>query len=90
MGPCGTFVFSILCAAAPIGALAAARVAQGTRAAVVVPSSLALVNGTLRVSGRARGIGIWAVLATVSRTSARTPAAGSSTTPHGPGRATPR
>jgi len=34
----------------------------------VVPSSLALLNGSLRVTERARGIGIWAGLATIGMT----------------------
>lgn len=68
----GLFVMlvgSLLCAVAPsIGALIAARVLQGVGAAMVVPSSLALLNGALRVADRARGIGVWAGLATVSST----------------------
>jgi EmrB/QacA subfamily drug resistance transporter len=60
---------SVLCAVAPsVGALIAARVIQGAGAAMVVPSSLALLNGTLRVADRARGIGIWAGLATIGST----------------------
>jgi EmrB/QacA subfamily drug resistance transporter len=60
---------SLLCAAAPsVGALIPARVAQGVGAALVVPSSLALLNGTLRQSDRARGIGVWAALATLGTT----------------------
>ena len=55
---------SVLCSAAPsVGALIGARVIQGLGASMVVPSSLALLNGTLRVSDRARGIGVWAGLA---------------------------
>jgi EmrB/QacA subfamily drug resistance transporter len=62
-------VSSVLCAIAPsVGALIAARLAQGVGAALVVPSSLAMLNGTLRVSDRARGIGIWAGLATLGTT----------------------
>ena len=62
---------SLLCAAAPtIAALIAARFAQGAGAALVVPSSLALLNGTLRVGDRARGIGVWAGLATLGATAA--------------------
>jgi hypothetical protein len=38
---------------------------QGVGAALVVPSSLALLNGTLRVPDRAPGIGIWAGLASL-------------------------
>jgi EmrB/QacA subfamily drug resistance transporter len=62
-------VSSILCAIAPsIDALIAARVAQGVGAALVTPISLALLNGTLRVSDRARGIGVWAGLSTLATT----------------------
>src|SRR4051812_14925960 len=63
------FLGSILCAAAPsISALIGARAVQGIGAALVVPTSLALLNGTLRVSDRARGIGIWAGLSTLATT----------------------
>ena len=59
-------VGSTLCAIAPTTAsLVAARLVQGLGAALVVPSSLALLNGTLRVAERARGIGVWAGLATL-------------------------
>jgi EmrB/QacA subfamily drug resistance transporter len=62
-------VASILCAVAPsVGTLIAARVFQGAGAAMVVPSSLALLNGTLRPADRARGIGLWAGLATIGST----------------------
>jgi EmrB/QacA subfamily drug resistance transporter len=60
---------SVLCAVAPsIGTLIAARVVQGAGAALVVPTSLALLNGTLRPAERSRGIGIWAGLATIGTT----------------------
>lgn len=60
---------SILCAVAPsIDVLIAARVIQGIGAALVVPTSLALLNGTLRDGDRARGIGIWAGLETLGAT----------------------
>jgi EmrB/QacA subfamily drug resistance transporter len=60
---------SVLCAVAPtIGVLVAARVAQGVGAAMVVPTSLALLNGTLQRDDRARAIGIWAGLATIGTT----------------------
>jgi EmrB/QacA subfamily drug resistance transporter len=60
---------SVLCALAPTtGTLIAARLVQGVGAAFVVPSSLALLNGTLRVADRARGIGVWAGLATLGMT----------------------
>ncbi len=62
-------VASTLCAAAPsAGALVAARLVQGAGGALVVPSSLAMLNGTLRDADRARGIGIWAGLATLGTT----------------------
>jgi EmrB/QacA subfamily drug resistance transporter len=60
---------SVLCSLAPsVGWLIAARIAQGVGGALVVPSSLAMLNGTLRVVDRARGIGIWAGLATLGTT----------------------
>jgi MFS family permease len=62
-------VASVLCAVAPTtGTLVAARIVQGAGAALVVPSALALLNGTLRVADRARGIGVWAGLATLGMT----------------------
>jgi EmrB/QacA subfamily drug resistance transporter len=62
-------VGSVLCAVAPsIGTLIAARVVQGIGAALVVPTSLALLNGTLRDADRARGIGLWAGLETLGTT----------------------
>jgi EmrB/QacA subfamily drug resistance transporter len=60
---------SLLCAIAPsIGVLIAARAVQGIGAALVVPTSLALLNGTLRGDDRARGIGLWAGLETLGTT----------------------
>ena len=62
-------VASVACASAPNApALIAARLVQGMGGALVVPSSLALLNGTLRVSDRARGIGIWAGISTLGTT----------------------
>lgn len=58
-----------LCAAAPsAGLLIAGRVVQGIGAALVVPTSLALLNGALRPADRARGIGVWAGLETLGTT----------------------
>jgi EmrB/QacA subfamily drug resistance transporter len=62
-------VASLCCAIAPnIETLIAARVLQGAGGALVVPSSLALLNGTLRPADRARGIGVWAGLSTLGTT----------------------
>jgi len=64
-----TLVASVLCGLAPsIGTLIAARALQGVGGAFIVPASLALLNGTLRVSDRARGIGLWAGLGTLMST----------------------
>ncbi|MEV8376179.1 DHA2 family efflux MFS transporter permease subunit [Kribbella sp. NPDC056861] len=61
-----TLVTSVLCALAnSVGLLIAARVLQGAGGALTVPSSLALLNATLRPEDRARGIGLWAGLATL-------------------------
>jgi EmrB/QacA subfamily drug resistance transporter len=62
-------VGSILCAtASSTGTLIAARTVQGVGAAFVVPTALALLNGTLEPADRARGIGIWAGLSTLATT----------------------
>ncbi|WP_350276353.1 MFS transporter [Kribbella sp. HUAS MG21] len=62
-------VGSLCCAVAANSAgLIAARVLQGAGGALVVPSSLALLNGTLRPADRARGIGVWAGLSTLGTT----------------------
>ncbi|HEY3944612.1 MAG TPA: DHA2 family efflux MFS transporter permease subunit [Solirubrobacteraceae bacterium] len=60
---------AILCSVAPsVDVLIGARIGQGVGGALVVPSSLALLNGTLRASDRARGIGIWAGLEALATT----------------------
>ncbi|MCO8277030.1 MFS transporter [Actinoplanes sp. TRM 88003] len=62
-------VASVACAVAPnAGALIAARLLQGAGGALVVPSSLALLNGSLPTADRARGIGIWAGISTLGTT----------------------
>jgi EmrB/QacA subfamily drug resistance transporter len=59
-------VASVACAAAPsFPVLIGARIVQGVGAALVVPSSLALLNGALRPQDRAPGIGVWAGLASL-------------------------
>ncbi len=67
IGLCVMFGASILCAWAPsMGALIAGRALQGVGAALVTPTSLALLNGTLRNEDRARGIGLWAGIETLA------------------------
>jgi EmrB/QacA subfamily drug resistance transporter len=67
VGLCTMLVAQVGCALAPsIGVLIAARIVQGVGGAMVVPSSLAMLNGTLRSEDRARGIGIWAGLETLA------------------------
>lgn len=62
-------VASALCAAAPsVELLIASRFVQGAGAALVVPSSLALLNGSLPPADRSPGIGVWAGLATIGTT----------------------
>jgi EmrB/QacA subfamily drug resistance transporter len=61
-----TLVASLACAAAPdVVTLVVARLVQGVGGALVVPSSLALLNGTLVDTDRARGIGVWAGISTL-------------------------
>jgi EmrB/QacA subfamily drug resistance transporter len=62
-------VSSILCASASsIDVLIGGRALQGIGAALVVPTSLALLNGSLRGPDRARAIGVWAGLSTLATT----------------------
>lgn len=54
-------VSSAACALAPsVGWLIAARVVQGTAAAIVTPASLALIGATYPKGERNRAIGVWA------------------------------
>jgi EmrB/QacA subfamily drug resistance transporter len=63
------FIASLACAAAPnVELLIAARAIQGIGGALVVPSSLALLNGTLRPADRTKGIGVWAGVSTLGTT----------------------
>nr|WP_296065096.1 DHA2 family efflux MFS transporter permease subunit [uncultured Actinoplanes sp.] len=62
-------VASVLCAIAPTATtLIGARLIQGAGGALVVPSSLSLLNGALRGPDRARGIGVWAGISTLGTT----------------------
>jgi EmrB/QacA subfamily drug resistance transporter len=67
VGLCTMLAAEIGCALAPsIGVLIAARIVQGIGGAMVVPSSLAMVNGTMRPRDRALAIGLWAGLETLA------------------------
>jgi EmrB/QacA subfamily drug resistance transporter len=60
-GLIGFAVTSLLCTIAPSGeALVAARVLQGVAAALLVPSSLAIVEASFAEEDRGRAIGAWA------------------------------
>jgi len=62
-GIAGFLMASIGCAAAPnLGVLIAARVVQGSAAAVMLPATMALVREAYQGPGeRARALGVWAV-----------------------------
>lgn len=61
-----TLIGSILCSLAPtMEALIAARLMQGVGGALVTPTSLALLNATLRVADRAGAIGLWVGIETL-------------------------
>ncbi len=60
-GLVGFAATSLLCALAPSGeALIAARILQGVAAALLVPSSLAIVEASFVAEDRGRAIGAWA------------------------------
>ncbi len=60
IGVAGFGAASLLCAVAPSAeALIAARAAQGLTAALLVPSSLAIITATYEGVARGRAIGIW-------------------------------
>jgi EmrB/QacA subfamily drug resistance transporter len=57
-------LFSLVCAAAPsLEALIAARVLQGIGAAMIAPTSLAIVLDSFPAERRAAGVGIWGAAA---------------------------
>ncbi|WP_045235117.1 MFS transporter [Deinococcus pimensis] len=59
-GTVGFTVASCLCAAAPsLDILIAARVLQGTGAALLIPTSLALLDASFPPAGRVRAVGWW-------------------------------
>src|SRR4051812_2411386 len=58
---------SLLCGVAPnSGTLVAARALQGVGAALLTPSSLAIIEATFRPADRARAIGAWSGLGGVA------------------------
>ena len=66
-GLVGFAVTSALCGLAPnIAVLVAARVLQGVAAAALVPGSLAMLSAVFHPDDRARAIGAWTGLASVS------------------------
>lgn len=63
-GIAGFTVFSLACAVAPsLEALIAARVLQGVGAAMIAPTSLAIVLDSFPVERRAAGVGLWGAAA---------------------------
>ena len=81
IGCVGFGLASAACVAAPsIGALIAVRTAQGVGAAILTPSSLALIGATFPKEERNRAVGVWA--AASSLTSAGGPILGGWLTDH--------
>jgi EmrB/QacA subfamily drug resistance transporter len=67
LGLLGFAVTSLLCGlASSIEVLIAARIAQGIAAAALVPGSLAMLSAVFHPDDRARAIGAWSGLSTVS------------------------
>ncbi|KRC56826.1 MULTISPECIES: MFS transporter [unclassified Nocardioides] len=67
IGVVGFALTSAACGLAPTApVLVAARVAQGIAAALLVPGSLAMIQGTLAPADRARAIGTWTGLGGVA------------------------
>lgn len=66
-GLIGFGVFSIACALAPTApALIGARALQGAAAALLVPSSLALIMDAFATGGRERAIGTWTAFTSIA------------------------
>src|SRR3954447_26920279 len=64
LGVAGFTAASLLCAAAPsLPLLIAFRVVQGVAAAMIAPSSLAIVLDSFPVERRAAGVGLWGAAA---------------------------
>jgi MFS family permease len=60
-------ISSVLCGIAPSAAvLVAARTLQGVGGALLVPGSLAIITATFHPDDRARAIGVWAGMASVT------------------------
>ena len=67
VGLVGFSLTSMLCGLAPsLGVLIAARILQGVSAALLVPGSLAMISAVFHPDDRARAIGSWSGLASVS------------------------
>jgi EmrB/QacA subfamily drug resistance transporter len=66
-GLIGFALTSLMCGLAPnLGVLIAARIAQGVSAAMLVPGSLSMLSSVFHPDDRARAIGAWSGLSTVS------------------------
>ncbi|MBZ9751840.1 MFS transporter [Deinococcus sp. HMF7604] len=58
---------SLACGLAPtLGALIAARAAQGVGAALLVPGSLAMIGAVFSQASRGRGVGLWSAASSVT------------------------
>jgi EmrB/QacA subfamily drug resistance transporter len=67
VGASGFALTSILCAAAPnLNVLVAARVLQGITAALLVPTSLALIQVEFHGDDRGRAVGLWSGLSGIT------------------------
>jgi EmrB/QacA subfamily drug resistance transporter len=66
-GLIGFAITSLLCGLAPnLGVLIGARIAQGVSAAMLVPGSLSMLSSVFHPDDRARAIGAWSGLSTIS------------------------